>query len=126
MKILCGRSKKPCAPIIASSLACSSVVVGRLERGRRERGHSGLTLQANQSQLLTQYHCARSSSKAYFFFPPNDIFSVFFFCASLNKRHIFMLESGWTQTCNPTPPLIQIPRLIVSNKKFQFSPMFFN
>lgn len=26
-------------------------------------------------------HCT-----AYFFFPPNDIFSVFFFCASLNKN----------------------------------------
>lgn len=112
MKILCGRSrKKLCAPTIASSLACSSVVVGRLERGRRERGHSGLTLQANQSQLLTQYHCARSSSKAYFFFPPNDIFSVFFFCASLNKRHTFMLESGWT----PPPPRYKYPGWVIRN-----------
>lgn len=34
-------------------------------------------------------HCT-----AYFFFPPNDIFSVFFFCASLNKKYTFMLARG--------------------------------
>lgn len=39
--------------------------------------------------------------RAYFFFPPNDIFSVFFFCASLNKRHTFMLASCLTCTLMP-------------------------
>lgn len=34
-------------------------------------------------------HC-----RAYFFFPPNVIFSVFFFCASLNKRHLYV--SKWS------------------------------
>lgn len=39
-------------------------------------------------------HCT-----AYFFFPPNDIFSVFFFCASLNKKYTFMLANGLMRVC---------------------------
>lgn len=54
-----------------------------------------LTHQSKESVAFTYtdttalIHCT-----AYFFFPPNDIFSVFFFCASLNKRHTFTLASG--------------------------------
>lgn len=49
----------------------------------------------SQLLLLTQIPLhALTLCRAYFFFPPNDIFSVFFFCASLNKRHTFMLASG--------------------------------
>lgn len=53
-----------------------------------------------QLLLLTQTPLhAFNLCRAYFFFPPNDIFSVFFFCASLNKRHTFMLANGLVRAC---------------------------
>lgn len=56
------------------------------------------TRAGNQLLLLTQITLHSLTAQLYFFFPPNDIFSVFFFCASLNKRHTFTLAIGFDET----------------------------
>ena len=53
---------------------------------------------ANKSVAFTYTDTtAFTQCRAYFFFPPNVIFSVFFFCASLNKRHLYV--SKWSDKC---------------------------
>lgn len=66
-------------------------------RDRAQPWWQGHTRAGHQLLLLTQITLHSLTAQLHFFFPPNDIFSVFFFCASLNKRHTFTLAIGFDE-----------------------------